>query len=261
MAKLCWCWSTILAYSTKYNWLALAIFAVACALRFSNLTRPLWIDEVLYVEWLKVGARQEFIPVWIGRLVQDIGLTGDVWLRVPFALAGAVTPLAVWWVLRKRDHRVALLLSALVAVYPLFVFWSQLARPYAMAGLFVALAWVHPAFMFGGLLCTPFAITGLCLAKWDRRAVIYALVAIILAVAAFKIRPDSGRDFLNWRFLTHAHRLWYIPALSLILHFGYWLGAVDRLSWLRPIQRLARRVSRRFFYKQVCVGVLLRPNA
>lgn len=208
----------------SYNIVLAIIFAGGLILRFGGLNKPLWIDEVLFASYVKNGAAQEFIPLVIGRFMVWLDLTGDFWLRMPFAVASSATIIAVYFAI--KDKTAAIVASAVFAFLPLFVFWGALARPYAMAGLFVALAWQSRLFMIPALFCTPFAILGLPVVK--RMRLWQAAALIVLAGILFAIRPDSGRDFINWSFITGEKRLWYIPLLSALLHGGYY-------SWKRQL--------------------------
>ena len=194
------------------------LFIFGLLLRLRDIARPFWMDEVLYMNWLHSGRPQEFVTVWIGKILLFLGLGSEVWIRMPFVIAGSLTILAVYWVI--RDKRYAMACAVFVAICPLFVFWSGMARPYAFAGLFMVLGfrlwWCYPVAM----LTTPFSLVGLNVFKFRW----WYLLFVIGAVVLFLIRPDSGRDFFNWRFLAHAKRLWYLPLLSIIVHLGYFLS-------------------------------------
>lgn len=203
------------------KWGVWAAFVVGVALRLRDIARPFWMDEALYMNWLSSSRPQEFLTVWIGKILVFLGLDSEVWIRLPFVLAGSLTILAVYWVIREK--RFALACAVFVSACALFSFWSGFARPYAVAGLFVVLGfrwwWFYPV----ALLATPFSIVGLNLFKVKKHWPLY-LIFIAAAVVMFKIRPDSGRDFFNWSFLSHAKRLWYLPVLSFVVHLGYFLS-------------------------------------
>lgn len=215
-------------------------FIVGLFLRLRGIDRPFWIDEASYMNWIKSGRAQEFVTVGIGWVSCALGLNSEVWIRMPFVLAGALTIPVVYWVI--QDKRYALAAAAFVAFCPLFYFWSGFARPYAFAGLFVVLGfrlwWCYPI----ALLTTPFSIIGLNLFKIKKYWPFY-LLFIAVAIILFKIRPDSGRNFLDWRFLSHAKRLWYIPVLSLTVHLGCFLSGKSQRIRTDNL-RLARRKGR-----------------
>ena len=144
-----------------------------------------------------------------------MGLDSEVWIRLPFVLAGSLTVLAAYWVV--PDKRFALAISIFVALCPLLSFWSGLARPYAFAGLFMVLGfrwwWFYPV----AVLTTPISIVGLNLFRLKKFWWAY-LVFILGAGILFMIRSDTNRNFLKWDFLIYAKRLWVLPVLSLAVH-------------------------------------------
>jgi hypothetical protein len=67
--------------------------------------------------------------------------TGLATLRLPSALAGIATLLAIFWLARRRDgDAVALTAVALVAFHGHHVFWSQQARMWVFLGLFAVVS-------------------------------------------------------------------------------------------------------------------------
>jgi len=167
----------------------ICVFIWGFILRVLDITRPFWMDEVLYMRMLDRFRWQEFTTVGIGKL---FGISSEIGARLPIVIAGSLTILAVYWVI--HDKRYALACAVFVAICPLFTFWSGMARPYAFAGLFMVLGfrlwWCYPV----ALLTTPISIVGLNVFKlkyWPMY-----LLLIIGAIVLFKIRPDSGRDFL-----------------------------------------------------------------
>ncbi len=187
---------------------ALVLTALGGLLRFRNLDRPLWVDEVLFAFWVRDGGySQEFIPIWFA---QAIGADTEVTLRLLSAICGTLTIFAVWHVTKN------LWATAFVSVFPLFVFWSQLARPYSVAGLFIVLGWRYSWSYIPALLCTPVSVLGLRIA-WSRRYMIGAVLAGGLVL--FLIRPDTGRfRCLCWKIIrgcgmSHVFRLSFILLL------------------------------------------------
>jgi len=235
----------------KYYFIILVIFFFGTWLRIDKLgDKPLWVDEVLHVINVQEGSlKQDYIPQLMGHI---FGTESEFFIRLPFALFGSLSILAVYFVV--KDKKAALYVAGIIAITPLFVFWSKMARPYAMAGLFIVLGWRWWGFYILGLLTTPWAILGLNFteikiksnfienkielnAETKKRLLIY-LGLIILAIILFEIRDDSERGFFNAIFIWRAKRLWYIPILSFLLHLS-WFNR-DRLSRLCRICRLAK---------------------
>jgi hypothetical protein len=192
----------------------LAVTSLGAYLRFASLgDPPFWIDEAIFMDFVRHGGRQEFLPVWIAQL---FGLEGEFWVRFPFALCGTLTIPAVYFVI--RDKKGALVASLFTAVFPVFVLWSRMARPYAIAGLFVVLGYRYALFYVPALLATPITVFGLNMQELRSRWQIYLVIGIG-AIILYLIRPDStNRSFIRWEFLSNASRIWYVPALSLLLH-------------------------------------------
>ena len=190
----------------------LAITLLAAYLRFWNLGVPcLWVDEGLFVGFFDEGVHQEFLTVWLYGLFRP---DTEFWIRFPFALAGTLTIPAIYLVM--KDKRYGLLVAAFVAVFPLFVWWSRMARPYVIIGLLVVLGWRWVWFSVVGCTMSPVALIGARIKKKN----LYPIILMGgIAVGMFLIRPDSGRDFFNFKFLINAHRMWYVPILISLL---YW---------------------------------------
>jgi len=220
--------------------LLIVVFIIGLLIRLQNISRPFWIDEVLYMNYIESWRPQEFITVGIGKVLCMVGLNSEIWIRMPFVVAGSLTVLVVYWVI--GDKRYGLAAAAFVALCPLFTFWSGFARPYAFAGLFMVLGfrfwWAYPIALF----TTPISAVGLNLFKIKKDRMLY-LLFIIVAIVLFKIRPDSGRNFFDGRFLIHAKRLWVLPVLSLVVHAGYFLSEKSQ-GIRRDRVRLARRKGR-----------------
>ena len=185
-----------------------AITLIAGYLRFHGLgDNPLWVDEVGFGFLIQNGGNQEFIPKWFGQL---FGLHSEFGLRFLPALCGTLTVPAIYSIADKYKIESALF----VAVFPLFVFWSRMARPYAVAGLFLVLSWRYWWMMIPALMTTPIALVGLRLNKWS-------LGLACIGVLLFLNRPDA---FRGWSIsqLGVFTRLWYLPALTLILYITKW---------------------------------------
>jgi hypothetical protein len=202
--------------------LLVLVTLLAAGLRFWHLGRlPLWVDEAYLAELVRgfTPARQEWPYVLLCRALGTAVPLDEFWLRFPSALFGTLTVPAFYWAMRGRSGAAAATL--LIAVFPIFVFYSRLARPYALAGFCVVLGWRFWPMYLVAMLTTPIALLGIDFAALRRRRALPQVIALVgLAVVLFLLRPDRGRgaDFLNWRFLLDAKRLWYIPALGILLH-------------------------------------------
>jgi len=200
------------------------VFAIVLGgfLRFDGLgIKPFWIDEVLFVWWIKGGLpHQEFVPVILAKL---FNLEGEFWVRFPFAMAGTLTIWSVYYI--SRDKLIGSFLALVVATFPLFVFWSRMARPYVFAGLFVALGWRLPWCYFVALFTTPAALIGVNLLKVKKLFWLYLALGTV-ALVSYVVRADvvSGADFLNLHFLTSIGRVWYVPCLAVILYLSQFVG-------------------------------------
>ena len=203
------------------------IIAVGSLLRLVNLgVPPLWVDEGLFINFWKIGARQEFIPVWINHLFAP---TTEFWIRFPFALAGILTIPAIYLAIKDKTH--ALLAAGVFATFPIFVFWSRLARPYAFVGLFIVLAWRWWPFYFAGLLTSPVTMLGIDLVKLKKRWWIYAAM-LAVAIGMYLIRPDSHESskFFSPNFILKDKRQWYVPLLAGLLYlFDYGIPLVGQI--------------------------------
>ncbi|GFK92709.1 hypothetical protein NNJEOMEG_00535 [Fundidesulfovibrio magnetotacticus] len=131
---------------------AVLILAVGAALRFWALGAPsLWTDEILVVQnasksWeyiLDLSLKVEVHPPFYYYLYKILLLFGasDFWLRLPSALGGTLTLLALWRVGERHlgGRFAALAAMALLTVHPLHIWISRQVRPYALMGLFFTL--------------------------------------------------------------------------------------------------------------------------
>lgn len=205
------------------KYIPLGLVLVGGFLRFEFLTEPLWIDEVLFYNFIANGSLQDFIPVWF---FQVYGLFFDIsnpfFLRLPFVLAGLGCVWAIWDCF--EDKYVKTFSAAMMACFPLFVYWSAIARVYPFAWLFMILAFKRQWFSVPLILTTPLGLVGLNFFKGKERWGLYFGCAV-LGVVMFLIRPDSGRNFLAWEFLSHAKRIWSLVIVSGLLHICQYIDA------------------------------------
>jgi len=129
-----------------------ALFILGLWLRIFELSRkPLWLDEAssyfmtsqshIADVWTAAfndhHAPLYFIVLWIVRMAG----TDEFWLRMPAAVAGALTIIVVFLLAKElAGEETALIAAALFAVSPYHILYSQEARMYGMAVLFVSLA-------------------------------------------------------------------------------------------------------------------------
>jgi 4-amino-4-deoxy-L-arabinose transferase-like glycosyltransferase len=214
----------------RYIFLSI-IFLLACFLRFSELGEyGFFIDECLFIGMTQHISTQELVPSLIGQLTD----TNDEFsTRFPFALAGSLTVLALYWVIKNKD--IALVVALFYAVFPLFVFWSRLSRPYSMAGLFLVIAWRYPFAMIPAMFCTPIALIGLNLTH-IRKKYIYL---IIIAICIYFLREDANRGHFTIQNILYSTRWHYLPSLVGLLYTAEFIQYVRsfRLTAKKPVWR------------------------
>jgi mannosyltransferase len=136
-------------------WPLLLVVVCGAALRCYHLgSNSLWIDEFatlrisslslsgIVVENLRNSSFEPPLYFWlIHAVVQAFG-SSETAMRLPSAIAGALTIPAFWYLIRAQTGNTgaALLGAALLAFNPLHLWYSQEARPYAFVILFVCLA-------------------------------------------------------------------------------------------------------------------------
>lgn len=191
------------------------IFLIALYFRFENLCgHGLWIDECLYVGMVQNISTQELVPSLIGKLFST---DSEFWIRFPFAFAGSLTVLALYYAIENK--KLALLIALFFAVCPLFVWWGRMARPYSIAGLFLALSWKHPLWMIPAVLSTPISILGLNLFKIKKYWKIFLFLCIGCIVIYF-LREDHARGHWEVENILTSTRWFYLPSLTVLLYSG-----------------------------------------
>jgi hypothetical protein len=129
-----------------------AVVAIGAAVRFYNLGgRSLWLDEVIssqatrinsfaeLIAWVKADVDQ--VPAFstITWLLRGLG-DGEVALRLPSAIAGTLTIVAVYLLAKQiYGFNTALVAALLMALLPFAVWYSQEARAYALLMLVTTL--------------------------------------------------------------------------------------------------------------------------
>jgi len=131
--------------------LLVALTVIALALRVTNLSRSLFIDEayslalaqrsfghMLALFGYEANGTLYSIVLW--PLIRIFG-TGALLLRAPSVLAGTLSIPALWWAARKFvPSPAALLAAALLALNPMAIWYSEMARQYAFVVLATCLA-------------------------------------------------------------------------------------------------------------------------
>lgn len=129
----------------------LALTVLALALRVTNLSRSLFIDEAysLALAQRSFGhmlalfgyeSNGTLYPIVLWPLIRIFG-TGAALLRAPSVLAGTLSVPAMWWAARKLVSGPAALLAAgLLALNPMAIWYSETARQYAFVLLATCLA-------------------------------------------------------------------------------------------------------------------------
>jgi hypothetical protein len=194
------------------------ILIILCAilLRFWQLGhRPLWIDEVLFYQFVTEGSSQEYVPVYIAKFLSIFtNIHDEFWLRFPFAFAGVLCVVSIFLI--KGINRDSIFLACVFTIFPLFVFWSRMARPYVFGSLFIILGYRWWPFYFLSILTTPLSIIGLNLIELKKRWSFYLFI-ILFALFLFQVRIDTDRGF-NLEFLYNAKRIWVLPATIFFLY-------------------------------------------
>lgn len=200
------------------NYIYLSVLVIiGGVLRLKYLFEPLWIDEVLFYNWVTNGTTQAFVPVYLVKLYSLIvDIKDPVLLRLPFLLCGLATIPSSW--IMFKDKYVKIFIAATMACFPLFVFWSSIAKIYVFAWLFIILAWKWQRFYIPLILTTPLGLVGVNLFKLKKNWKIY-LLCVGLVVVMFTLRTDTQRNFLKWEFLKHAKRIWTLLVVSGLMYF------------------------------------------
>ena len=133
-----------------YNTIAAAIFLVGLALRLYRLgARSFWLDEVFTAQMVQYQSLAEairnvradnaplaYIVTWLLR-----GFGGGEWtVRLPYAIAGSLTVVAVYALGKALGRpRAALVGALLMAISPFSLWFAQDARPYAFLMFFTTM--------------------------------------------------------------------------------------------------------------------------
>lgn len=239
----------------SYTWLWLlpaAIFLLGLALRLNCLDcLNLWYDEIASVEtaqrginafftdrfgWMHVQSPLHYLLVWLSVQAADPTSTA-IFVRLPSALAGALTPLAVYGLGQETFGRFqALLASFFAALSIVMLDLSQDVRPYSM------LAFLTVASVYCLLVAerTGSAKWWLAFALVSAANVLHAYFALTL------VMPALGPYLLwvLWRLWSHRveeRKPFYYAAASFA---AVVLVSVLMLVDLTQVPRIAPDVSR-----------------
>jgi mannosyltransferase len=220
--------------------LLIALTVIALALRVTNLSRSLFIDEAysLALAQRSFGhmlalfgyeANGTLYPIVLWPLVRIFG-TGAVLLRAPSVIAGTLAIPALWWAARKLlPSPAALLAAALLALNPMAIWYSEMARQYAFVVLAACLAfgalaralernrsrraWVAyvvamAALAYCDLLAAPIALPAQALiaSRYGRaglRSWLRSLVALLICCIPLLVAAVIAR--------THRNALYWLP--------------------------------------------------
>jgi mannosyltransferase len=211
-------------HNRNYQILA-GIVILGLFLRLFDLSRkPLWLDEastnylttqpdvlaVISAATNDHHAPLHFITVW---LIKSVG-SSEFLLRLPSAIAGALTVLVIFFIAKELySNEAGLIAAALLAVSPYHLQYSQEARMYGMVVLFVSLA----LFFFLRSLRTGNLYDWLlfgCACALSFSTHFYAAFAIlaviigygIIRLSEFSIRKDTGGTILQSVSVPHDFR-------------------------------------------------------
>jgi 4-amino-4-deoxy-L-arabinose transferase-like glycosyltransferase len=235
--------SSLPAEERRIVYALLAIALLAAFIRLVDLGwQSLWVDEYLWTITASMKSiaaivhRPDGYPPTVAllfRALQHAGLGTDVWLRLPSAIAGALSVPALYAVGRRlAGPGTALLAAALLAINPMAVWYSQEAGAYAMAMLCGLLAtWcflrllegagagtalgyavaagtgfgLHYYFLFLPMAHAPFALLDLSAHRDRRRTWIVAAILTAVAIGAWmplfvgdvrgQREQDRGQEF------------------------------------------------------------------
>ena len=133
------------------TYILIAGIGLGCVLRFVWLgAQSLWVDELLTVKNAHIGEPGIFSHIAHNLQGPAVSLfthywgalgTGEVMLRLPFAVVGALTVPAIYALAREFDDKWTSLHTAfLLALSPVHIWYSQEVRGYAPVVLFSVLA-------------------------------------------------------------------------------------------------------------------------
>ncbi len=206
--------------SNRHYLILAGIFIVGLFLRLLELARkPLWLDEastnylttqpdlmaVFTAASSDHHAPLHFITIWIVKIFGS----SEFLLRLPSAIAGALTVLVICFIAKELySEEAGLIAAALLATSPYHILYSQEARMYGMVVLFVALAvWMFLRAARTGNLPDWLLFGGACALAFSTH--FYSAFAIIaLALGYFILRsgewkakkPQEGNNTIPFSF-------------------------------------------------------------
>lgn len=215
-----------------FPFLPLALITLlGLALRLFRLGgQSLWIDELLMIRRASLGEPFRFadwfvnpqgpLPALLLRCSAGLFGTSEFALRLPSALAGALTIPVIACLAERFDRRALLPAALLAALSPFLVWYSQETRHYALAILGAALA--HLAFL--RLLAGPVG---------PRRVAVYAAslwLGLMSNLTVIFLAAAHGLTLLGFR--RERWRPWLtavVPAFLLLLPW-IWVAVTNNLN-------------------------------
>ncbi len=225
---------------------------VGLALRFYPDT-PLWLDEALSVNIarlplgdipaaLRLDGHPPLYYVLLHGWMEIFG-ESDGAVRAMSALFSLLTVPLVWWVLRPRGERVALVAAGLFAVSPFAIRYATETRMYSLVTLLVVLGWWaversirRPSFL---RLAGVAAVTGLLLLTHYWSMFLLAAVGIVLLWAALRGGVTAAWKVIGAMAVGSLAFLPWVPSfLTQLEHTGTPWGEASRpadVVWLSAV--------------------------
>jgi mannosyltransferase len=217
---------------TPIRYLLLAGVAIGLALRFVRLGgQSLWVDEIITLKNAHIGeggVASGFFSTLQGPLVGLIvhfwGLlgSGDGFLRLPFAFAGALTVIAIYLLARSLCESWTTLHTVFVtSLSPILIWYSQEIRGYAFVVLFSILA----SYFFIQWLARPTTRNGFYYGLFLFAGLVSNLSAVFIAAAhlAYLLVASGKRKMIG---------RWVVAVFIVLLVFSPWVREI--IERVRP---------------------------
>jgi 4-amino-4-deoxy-L-arabinose transferase-like glycosyltransferase len=212
--------------ATPLKYFLLGAVAAGLVLRFAKLGgQSLWVDEVITLENAFPGQHvpfARFLGTLQGPLVEAIMhfwaslSSNDAFLRIPFAVAGAMTVLAIYLLAKSLYDSWATLHTVFVAsLSPILIWYSQEIRGYAFVVLFAVLG----TYFFIQWLARPTARNAFYYGLMLFAGLVSNLSAVFIAAAhfAYLILTSGKRKLLG---------KWIVTVFVVLLVFSPWVREI-----------------------------------
>ena len=231
--------------SKAWTWVAVAGIVVGAALRLAAPGRwTLWCDELASLRRCTTMSVSAHLHEMRGNHpLYEVGAlrpwsrvtTSDGGIRIPSAVAGALTLWLVWLVARGMGAKVGAASVWILACSPLHLMFSRLARPYALAGLWAALA-------------TWLLVVGLRRRRWWAFAGYGATAALMALTNLFACSLLVGQaGFLIWLHRRRLPRLapWVGAGILFLALAAPWFAAhaVSAVAWSQATPYAGRQLG------------------